>query len=256
MRDFSDFSTAGLRGCGGEQVAFARLTLSRTTGIPPEYPLEMIRRRRTSRLHYHTTPVSTEALAALANLAEGSGYRYAQITDSSLIERMVGMNIAAVFEDLNHPPYRDELRSWLRYSSAESLQHRDGLDARCMNQHPAELWTAFHAAWLLRSPARSWFARRYRRQIGAIATMGFLCGPFWAPREAYASGRFLMRFWLECTRLGYYVHPYGNLVTNRPWAARLQAATGLADVWLAFKIGRSDVPPASHRRSLRDILID
>jgi hypothetical protein len=85
--------------------------------------------------------------------------------------------------------------------------------------------------------------------------MGFLCGPFWAPRDAFSTGQLLMRFWLECTRLGYHLHPYGNLVTNRPCAARLQTLTGLADVWLTFKIGRSDSPPASHRRSLEEVLI-
>ena len=166
------------------------------------------------------------------------------------------MNIEAAFEDLNHAPYREELRGWLRYTEDESMRHRDGLDARCMNQAPLELWAAFHVPALLRwKSTRPWFAKRYRAQIGPVATMGFLCGPFWPPRDAYRTGRFLMRFWLECTRLGYYLHPYGNLVTNRPVARWVEAETGLKDVWLAFKIGRSAPPPRSRRRSIAEILL-
>jgi nitroreductase len=257
VQGFDAYSTAGLRSWAGEHIEFARLILSPAPGVVPEYDLDLIRRRRTSRLPFHPTPVAPETTATLTAIAERHGHRYAQTSDPKLIERILEMNIAAVFEDLNHAPYRNELRSWLRYSAGQSLRHRDGLDARCMNQHPAELWTAFHAGWLLRFPVtRPWIARRYRSQIGPVPTMGFLCGPFWAPRDAFFTGQLLMRFWLECTRLGYYFHPYGNLVTNRPWAARLEATTGLADVWLAFKIGQSDTPPASCRRSLEEILID
>ena len=117
------------------------------------------------------------------------------------------------------------------------------------------MWLAFNAPWLLRMPLLSgWFRSRYRAQIGPVTTLGLLSGPFWDPRDAYPAGEFLARFWLECTRLGYYLHPYGNLVTNRPIAARVREATGVPDVWLAFKIGRSDVPPRSHRLSVEEIL--
>jgi len=87
-----------------------------------------------------------------------------------------------------------------------------------------------------------------------VATLGFLCGPFWDPRDAAATGRALLHFWLECTRLGLSIHPYGNLVTNRPTAARVRAETGLEDPWLVFKIGRSAAPPASRRRAVEEIL--
>src|SRR5204862_6198567 len=111
-----------------------------------------------------------------------------------------------------------------------------------------------NASPMLRWPVlEGWFRRRYRAQIGPVATLGFLSGPFWRPDQAYQTGRFLLRFWLEVARSGYCIHPYGNLVTNRPVGATMEAATGLADVWLAFKIGRSPEPPASRRRPLEEI---
>ena len=107
----------------------------------------------------------------------------------------------------------------------------------------------------MRSPLRRWFRRRYRAQIGPVVTLGMLSGTFWDPADAYAAGRFLVHFWLEVTRWGYVIHPYGNLVTNRPTAARVERETGLDGVWLAFKIGKSAEPPASRRRSVEEVLI-
>lgn len=234
---------------------FATLRLRADPGTHPAFALDLLARRRTSRLHYRDEPLKAEAARRLDDLSQGFGHRYVQTHDVARIERLLALNIEAVFEDLNHPPYHDELADWIRYLPSQSKLHRDGLDARCMNVSPVELWLPFRWPALLRWPLlRPWFARRYRRQIGPVATMGALCGPFWDPKDAYRGGAFLIHFWLEVTRLGYFLHPYGNLVTNRPTAARVEAETGWSNVWLAFKIGRSDTPPASRRRSLEEVI--
>jgi len=251
---FDAFSSERIRRREEPQLHFADLALRPDAEVRPEVPVALFERRHTSRLHYGPDLVAAETHATLAALAGPWGQRYAQITDPALVEQLLELNIAAVFEDLNHPPYRDEMRAWLRYGDRASSRRRDGLDARCMNVHPAELWTAFNASPLLRWPVlQAWFRRRYRAQIGPVATLGFLSGPFWRPDQAFDTGRFLLRFWLEVARSGYCIHPYGNLVTNRPVAATMEAATGLANVWLAFKIGRSPEPPASRRRPLEEI---
>jgi hypothetical protein len=255
LDDLAAFRAERLEAVREPLVPFARLLLSPDPSIVPDVPLALFDARRTSRLPYRREDVDPAATRALAILAEQWGQRYQPIIDAKVIERVLGWNIDAVFEDLNHPPYRDELAGWIRYRRAASERARDGLDARCMNQAPLEMWLAFHAPWLLQMPVLSArFRSRYRAQIGPVTTLGLLSGPFWEPRDAYPAGRMLIRFWLECTRLGYYLHPYGNLVTNRSIAERVRATTGVPDVWLAFKIGRSDVPPRSHRLPVADIL--
>lgn len=257
VQPFDSYTADAVRACAEPMIPFARLTLRQAPGAVPEFSIELMKARRTSRLPYRPESVPAEAATRLASLAAASGQRYAQITEPAAIERLIALNLDAVFEDLNHAPYRNELRGWLRYSEREAARRRDGLDTRCMNVAPFELWSAFHASAVLRWPVlRGWFRRRYRAQIGPVATLGFLCGGFWDPADAYATGRFLLRFWLECTRLGLYIHPYGNLVTNRPVAARVEAETGLAGAWLVFKIGHSAPPPASRRRAVEEILID
>ena len=251
------YAAENLERVGQALIPFARLRLRADAPPAPEIAdvTALLAARRTSRLPYEPTPVAAEVGAQLAAVAQRGGHRYAQTSDPSRIGRLLAFNIEAVFEDLNHPPYCEELAGWLRYSERASRRHRDGLDARCMNVSPLELWTTFHLPWLLRFPAlQPWFRRRYRAQIGPVATLGFLCGPFWDPRDAAATGRLLLHFWLECTRLGLSIHPYGNLVTNRPTAARVRTETGLDDVWLAFKIGHSAPPPASRRRAVEEIL--
>src|SRR5205823_1582965 len=98
-----------------------------------------------------------------------------------------------------------------------------------------------------------WFRRRYREQVGPVATLGYLAGAFWDPADAFEAGRMLIRWWLECTRFGLYIHPYGNLMTHRPTAARVAEELAVNDVWLVFKIGRSPTPPASLRRSFEEL---
>ena len=253
--DLAWYGAANLRAQPDVLLPFAELALRPALDARPELPLALFAMRRTSRLPYSPEPVSAAACAQLAVVATAGGQRYAQTHDRDIIEQLLALNTEAVFADLNHAPYRNEMGGWLRYSEAHAQRTRDGLDTRCMNVAPLELWAAFHASPMLRWPGLgAWFRKRYRDQIGPVATMGFLCGRFWDPADAYPAGRALMRFWLECTRLGLSLHPYGNLVTHRPVAERAEAAAGLSDVWLAFKIGRSPEAPASRRRTLEETL--
>jgi hypothetical protein len=64
-----------------------------------------------------------------------------------------------------------------------------------------------------------------------------------------------MRFWLELVRQKLFIHPFGNLVTNPQAKTRIHELTGIDDVWLVFRIGYTDAPPQSYRRSLNDVLI-
>lgn len=165
---------------------------------------------------------------------------------------MIAQNIEAVFDDMNLPSYHDEITEWFRYTG----RGNDGLDWRCINLGKAEFWLSARLPGLLRwRPARALFRRRYRRQLGHVPAIGILSGDFFTPSNAIPSGRFLLRFWLELARLDLYLHPYGNLVTNPAAAAWFARHTGVAQAWLVFKLGYSDVPPLSRRLSLPDVLL-
>src|SRR4029077_4620775 len=107
---------------------------------------------------------------------------------------------------------------------------------------------------------RSWtggeLPERTGRDPGPVPTMGILAGAFQQTKEAYRAGEFLMRFWLECTRRGLYLQPLANLVTDAPAGRRCGAHWRVRDIWLEFKIGRSQIPAKSYRRCVEDILLE
>ncbi len=237
-------------------LPFARLHLSPCSPRENPYPESLFLKRRTSRICLSPTPIGDSAFATLAELATKWGQRYEQITDPEQIENVLAQNTNALFEDLNTPAYHDEIVSWFRFTDRAAKRHRDGLDWRCMNTSRTAFWLAARIPKLLVFPVtRPLLKRQYRRQLGLVPTIGLLAGDFFRASSAFQTGRFLIRFWLETARLGLFIHPYGNLVTNPSAATWLAETTNIKDIWLIFKIGHSEVPPKSYRRSLADAMV-
>jgi nitroreductase len=235
---------------------FARFRLVADASAAPLYAPSLLQVRRTSRISLRPDDVPQECVDTLSRFAGTNGHCYAHITNPTDIEAILAQNILAVFHDMNVAAYHDEITEWFRFTDRSASRHRDGLDWRCMNVSRAEFWlSARMPRVLLFPPARFFFKRRYRKQLGTVPAVGILSGDFFLAENAIESGRFLLRFWLEVTRMGLYLHPYGNLVTNPQARAWLEDRTGVTKPWLVFKLGYSDAPPKSFRRNLADVLI-
>jgi hypothetical protein len=69
----------------------------------------------------------------------------------------------------------------------------------------------------------------------------------------------LLRFWLELTRHGLYLQPFGSVITNPTAHARLaeRLTVDEADrqVWLLLRLGYCPAPPRSLRRPLAEVLV-
>jgi|GEM_PF-545180 len=258
----SQFTPQHIARASGELLPFARLTLKRNpqtgqSAVHPYYAEELFFTRRTSRISLLPKPLPPDDAEGLSRLAQEWGQRYHQVTKPELIEEILAHNIDALFDDLNAPDYHDEIVEWFRFTDRTSQQTRDGLDYRCMNSSRTSFWLAARLSGLLQLRlTRPLFRKTYRRQLGIVPTIGMLAGPFWEPANAFNSGRFLMHFWLEVARRDLYLHPYGNLVTNKPAAEWCRDATSVSDIWLIFKIGFSAAPPKSYRRSVEEVLLD
>jgi hypothetical protein len=243
-----------------DYLPFAQLTLTDHVDVPNEpsrYDNSLFFTRRTSRVSLLPKPVPPDDVDALSQLARDWGQRYAQVTSPELIEEILDHNIDALFHDLNSPDYHDEIVEWFRFTDRQSRRERDGLDYRCMNSSRTSFWLAARLPKLMQMPlTRPALKKIYRRQLGLVPTIGMLAGPFWEPANAFETGRFLMYFWLELAKRNLYLHPYGNLVTNRAAAEWCRDALGVSDIWLIFKLGFSNEPPQSYRRSVEEVLID
>lgn len=238
-------------------IPFAKLKLTESEVSANEYDEDLFLKRRTSRLHLHDERIPDQAIESLTKIAAEWNQKFATITDAEQIERLMNLNTVAVFEDLNAPDYHDEIVEWFRYSDKQSKARLDGLDYRTMNISRLNLWLSAKTPWLMRLPvAKQILAKVYRSQSGTIPTLGLIAGGFWKPSDAVEAGKFLMRFWLETAAHNLYIHPFGNLVTNRKAAASVEAETNLKDIWLVFKIGFSDEPPKSRRLPVERILVE
>ena len=212
--------------------------------------------RSTSRLSLKRKQIPEQAVAKLTALASEWGRLYTRLTDEHLIEEALDHNISAVFHDMNHPPYHDEIASWFRFSPRARAAHRDGLDWHCMNPSRAEFWMPARLPLVPKLPlARTFFRRRRcRSQLGYAPAIGVLSGRFFEAEHTIASGRFLLRFWRKkVTALDLYFHPCGNLVTNAVAAEWTKQRAGIEKSWLIFKIACSDVTPRSLQRTVEQI---
>ncbi len=259
----SSFTPEQIAKTEGELLPFARLSLSQQitpAAVEPansKFDNALFRTRRTSRISFSPQTVPGEAFEALSKLASEWGQTYEQVTVPETIEQILKHNIEAVFEDLNAPAYHDEIVEWFRFTDRSSRQTRNGLDYRCMNSSRVSFWLAARASPLLRLPLTSALLKKiYRTQLGHVPTIGVLAGPFWEPEKAFESGRFLMRFWLELAKRDLYIHPYGNLVTNKAAADFCLEVLEVPQIWLMFRIGFSKVPPPSYRRTIEEVLVD
>ena len=252
----SEFTPQHIAEAEDELLPFARLTLERSND-QERYDNALFLTRRTSRISYSPEPVSDQAVEALSDLARAWGQTYQQVTEPEIIEQILKRNIDAVFDDLNVPEYHDEIVEWFRFTDHSARRTRDGLDYRCMNSSRISFWLAARLPQLMQFPiSRALLKNIYRRQLGHVPTIGMLAGPFWEPEHVFETGRFLMRFWLELAKRDLYIHPYGNLVTNKAAAEWTLEKLRVSHIWLIFRIGFSNAPPRSYRRSVEEVLLD
>ena len=239
-------------------LPFAKLTLTPTDHFTEiVYPPELFYKRRTSRVSLLAEMIPEDKLQKLKTQASEWQQIFQTTSDQAQIERILRINTAAMFADMNSRGYHDEIVEWFRFSDKESEEQLDGLDYRCMNTTRLTFWTAARLPWLMKTPFVSQIlAKNYRSQLGNVPAIGILSGAFWQPTDAIRTGRFLMRFWLELARDNLYMHPFGNLVTNLEAATAIKAEIGIPNIWLIFKIGYSVEPPKSHRLPLDKILFD
>jgi len=236
-------------------LPFAELELEEGSEASP-YSDDLFQARMTSRLPNNGIRIESSVTDLLKKSAPEFEQCYDQVDDPNLIEAIIQENIRAVFHDLNVPTYHDEIAHWFRYSDGEAKTKADGLDYRCMGVPAIQLKLMRGLPQIMRWPlTRDFIQRTYRQQIGKVSHIGTISGPFFDDLAAVNAGAYLMRFWLELARQKLFIHPFGNLVTNPQAKKRIHELTGIDEIWLVFRIGYTDVPPQSYRRSLNDVLL-
>lgn len=243
---------------------FATLTMVPMVDAPQAVAAddrELLLLRQTSRLPYDGNPVDSASMTCIDETAAAVGHRVGWSHEAPLVQDTLDLNRRALFADLNDTVARTELRKWIRPTDAEAVATRDGLWSHCLG-YPGWLLRDFfdhHERWA-RGKRAALCGRLLMRGMRGTRTVAWWSGPFDTPADWIRSGQLLGRQWLELTRRGIYLHPFGSVVTNPAAHAafldRLGADMPRERIWLIARMGRSTLPPRSYRLEVPDIFLD
>lgn len=240
-------------------VAFARLKL-----VPSEKPevlnRELIKKRRTSRLHYDGVGIGAEVIDAMKTEASAFNHRLYSTGNKGLVNYIIDLNQKTLFEDLESDATRSELNGLFRYDQQEAETHKDGLWAVCMN----------FPGWLMRSVfqhhekwdhgiKKTLIKDFYKGSFKGTTTLCWFAGNFTTTSERLMAGRMLARNWLFLTSRNIYIQPFGSLITNQNAYDTMKVKLNLqgpSQLWMIFRMGYSKEPARSYRLDLKDILIE
>jgi hypothetical protein len=247
-------------GAASEQrPLFARLRLVERKE-PARFLVELLARRQTARGAYDARPADEHALRSLQRVAEEAGHRVEFTSDRGLVDWIVGLNADTVFYDLDDDQIREEIGLWVRKTDREARRKRDGFSPVCLG-FPALIVNLFffHHRLFASRRGRVLLRRIFLWSTRGTRTVGWIQGPWTSPEDWFEAGRMFLRFWLELTRHGLYLQPFGSVITN-PTAHALMADTLMVngahgEVWLLLRTGYCPRPPRSLRRPVAEVLI-
>ena len=239
---------------------FADLHLVPQTSGLPAHNRELLKQRRTSRLHYDGRPVAAQIQQQLTQLAAAHGHELTCSDDPAMVDFILDLNRQTLFTDFDEAPVRQELAGLIRTTDEQAHQQKDGLWSRCMGFPGRLMHNFFFHSERFRSPwKRAVLGRVYRHSMHGTATVAWLRGDFATRADWLRAGALMQRLWLEMTRHGVYLHPFGSVVTNemahRQFLEKIDQQATDAPLWLLVRLGYSTEPPRSLRLDVNDIFL-
>ena len=229
--------------------------------VAAQAALERLRTRRTSRRPYTSRSVPADVYAAVERIAADAGQQLRHTADRKLVRRLVHVNQATLFDDLQNDAVYGEIMHWLRFSKQEAKQKADGLSAEAMLMPGPLLRFAMRHRGMWRLPVIGSIIRGiYLNTMRGVHELAWLEGPFAGPSDYIEAGRTFMRVWLELHRHGVVLHPFGTVITNPRSHAQFADAVQASEddtrmAWMLFRLGYSAHPPLAHRRDASQMLL-
>ena len=218
----------------------------------------LLRTRRTSRLAYGDEPLSSAAIRDVQAISDRRT-TLAITTDSGIVQAVLELNNEILLADLQDKGTSRELDSWIRYTERSRRRHQNGFTPASLATPAWKIWLVFRLRSLLRfTVVRRWLTTQYLTQNRA-ASVGWISGPLGTHQDQFRAGRTLMSAWITLTQHGYYLQPYGSIITDDAARARLLRIIGVNEapgelVWMIFRAGTSSPPPRSLRKPVEEYL--
>ena len=218
----------------------------------------LLHTRQTSRFAYGDDPVSAAAIDAVQAISDRRT-TLTMTTDPGTVQAVLELNNEILLADLQDKGTSRELDSWIRYTERSRRRHQNGFTPASLATPAWKIWLVFRLRSLLRfSVVRRWLTMQYLMQNQA-ASVGWISGPLTTHDDQFRAGVTLMDAWITLTEHGYYLQPYGSIITDDATRARLLRFIGVDEapgepVWMIFRAGTSSPPPRSLRKPVEEYL--
>src|SRR5665213_3522568 len=135
--------------------------------------------------------------------------------DRAGTHQAIWLNQRAVFDDMFDDKVRKELNHWLRYSKADKETKKDGLAYDCMELNGRAMKFIVKHYKILHMPGVSSVLKKYYlRTMSDNSDAYYLLTPFSTEQEAFDVGVAVMQIWEAIAAEGYYLHPFGTIMSN------------------------------------------
>ena len=228
-----------------EPAAVAELWLRE--GGRDHLSIDLVHRRRTSRIRFDGRPVGRPVIERLEPACAGFGHRIETSSEPELVRWLLDLDATYLLRDLRLAPARQELAHWLRYSGPAAAATGDGFSPAAMDTPGwmLRLLTRVGPLFGLR-PVEALVRKLHRDSVRGTATVAWLAGPFETAEDWLLAGRALCRTWLEITADGIYLQPLGSVIDEPVLHDRLNPDRR-DSVWMAVRMGTGPEPARSHR---------
>ena len=217
--------------------------------------------RQTSRKKYHEG-INNELSQQTIDIAAHAHMELVKM-DREGTHQAIWLNQRAVFDDMFDDAVRKELDHWLRYSKKEKEEKNDGLAYDCMELNGKAMKFIVNNYKLLRMPGVSTILKKYYlRTMSDNSDAFYLLTPFSTEQEGFNVGVAVMRIWATIAAEGYYLHPFGTIMSNVAAHNDFLKLVGVEHedrhknfLVFIYRAGKSEPPNASRRIPVKNHLL-
>lgn len=217
--------------------------------------------RQTSRKKY-SAGVDAKTSQALCTIAGEHHMQLEKVTPQQA-QQTIWLNQRAVFDDMFDDAVRRELDRWLRYTAGQKQTARDGLAYDCMeiNGHLMRFIVKHYK--MLHMPIIAPLLRQYYlRTMKDKSDVFYMLAPFGNEQASFQVGEVIMKLWQALTQQGYYLHPFGTIMSNHAAHRDFVQLTGISNesressyLVFIFRAGKSQKPTPSLRLPVKGHLL-
>jgi Nitroreductase family len=224
------------------------------TAVAASPLFDAIVQRQSTRAEYDGRPLAPDELRLLERAASGDRVKLLVLTDKSRLEKLLEFVVQGNTAQINDKAFVDELKAWIRFSSADAVQRGDGLYGASSGNPTLPTWLGklmFDFVFTAKGEND-----KYARQVRSSAGVAIFVGPKDDKASWIEVGRAYERFALQATALGVRTAHLNQPVEVPRLRSAFASFLGIAGQRpdLVIRFGHGPTLPPSLRRPLRAVI--